>query len=411
MGNAASIVPLGADRLTRAGKFLFKTEQITALEALAQFDEERTAFTDFLKDGLWLDEICLNCNFGENLTSLAQKAIGSDRPPGLLEIHGFAVPEGLYLTVRVSLLKLECAQDLNEHDSGKTEVGGMEIATARSEASRRGSMDTTATSVLSGGETQPALLNAASGDYFDLDHRGAETGFSKLQLLSIMFLVLHPIYMKTKAQTDSISKKNSRICFLDQYSQCRCLVPCAEPVECSPAACRAQELLLAAAACFDEERMLQTLSGTQWLKQIPAAIEGSVLGIAVCEVRSDRHFPIVYSNSAMHKITGYSARALQGQTFALFEGAQTEPEQIQRLHTLLSEGRTTKLGITHYKRNGAAFTNLLAVQPVYDAANNLRYVASVTFDPARSDASMLQLQQVDVILALLPLILTRDYAM
>jgi PAS domain S-box-containing protein len=411
MGNAASIVPLGADHLTRAGKFLFKTEQVTALEILAQSGEERTAFADFIKDGLWLDEICLNCNFGANMTSLAQKAIGSDKTPDLLEIHGFAVPEGLYLSVRVSLLKLECAQDLNEHDSGKTEVGGMEIATARSEASRRGSMDTTTTSVLSGGEVQSAPLNVPSGDYFDLDHRGAETGFSKLQLLSIMFLVLHSIYMKTKTTTDSVSKKNSRICFLDQYSQCRCLVPCAEPTVCTPAACRAQELLLSTAACFDEESMLQTLSGTHWLRQIPAALETTALGITVFKVCPDRHFPIVYSNSAMHKITGYSARALQGQTFALFEGAQTEPEQVQRLHTALSEGCAAKLGITHYKRSGAAFTNLLAVQPVYDAANNLRYVATVTFDPARSDASMQQLQQVDVILALLPLILTCDYAM
>jgi PAS domain S-box-containing protein len=410
MGNAASVVPLGADRLNRAGKFLFKTEQVTALDVLAQSGEERTAFADFIKDGLWLDEICLNCNFGANMTSLAQKAIGSDKTD-LLEIHGFAVPEGLYLSVRVSLLKLECAQDLNEHDSGKTEVGGMEIATARSEASRRGSMDTTTTSVLSGGEVQSAPLNVPSGDYFDLDHRGAETGFSKLQLLSIMFLILHPIYMKTKTPTDSVSKKNSRICFLDQYSQCRCLVPCAEPTACTPAACRAQELLLSTAACFDEESMLQTLSGAHWLRQIPAAIEASALGIAVFAVRPDRHIPIAYSNSAMHKITGYSARALQGQTFALFEGAQTEPEQIQRLHTALSVGRATKLGITHYKRSGAAFTNLLAVQPVYDAANNLRYVASVTFDPARSDAAMQQLQQVDVILALLPLILTCDYAL
>jgi PAS domain S-box-containing protein len=251
--------------------------------------------------------------------------------------------------------------------------------------------------------------NVLQGDYFDLEQSASDTGFSKYQLLSVLFLVLHPLYLRSKIRTEGSMKRTSRFCFMDSYGQCRCAVPCAEPLVSSPEACKAEELLLAAAAFFDEDRMLRVLSVSSWAKQVPIALEGCSLGVAVSEARDDGEFRFVYANTMMQKITGYSMRSLAGKTFKLLEGPETEPEQAQRMAVAIRKQRMLKIGITHHRRNGSAFTNMLVLNPVFDEDGRMLYLLSVSFDLSRREATAQELQQVDVLLSLLPLLLTCQY--
>jgi PAS domain S-box-containing protein len=412
----------------RAAAFFYKKEQVESLHMLATSFEERISFANFIKEGSWLDEICLNRNFRTDVrsrrgsllkASIVATKVGITEPEIL---YDYFVPTKEFSSIKEKLIKLieEEDEEPQEEDSGKTSFskGSARISFT---SSRRSSLDSTKTTILEGGGVGGAWLDGSGamrdsdmianfhGDYADLEHSAADTGFTKYQMLAILFLTLHPLYLKSKTRSELNNKQSSKFCFMDQYGQCRCLVPCAEPSMSSAEACKAEELLLSAAAYFDEERMLRVLSYTSWIKQIPHAIEHCPLGVSVCDARGGGGFPITYVNQAMQSITGYSDKAMLGKTFKMLQGKGTEPEQVVRMSIALCKQCTVRVALTNYRKNGTPYMNMLVLKPIFDTQNKLSCVVGVSFDISRREASIQELQQVDVILALLPLILTCHY--
>lgn len=392
------------------------------LEVAARFlenPEESSDFVAFIKEGTWLDDICVNANF-ENKGCRRQPAQVAEL------LYDYIIPSHSCTTIKESIMKLidkedDTMDEQREPDaSNKTNI--VTTGSHRSTSSSgRISLDSSKTmNLFMGIRMKPESDNCKRdnckqhqdfrNDYIDLEHTATQYGLSKYQLLVVLFVILYPLFLSSRAPGRS-SKANNKFCFLDMQGRCQCDTPCQERPMSSAEACRAQELLLSTAAYFDYDRMVQVLSANNWLKCCPLAIENSQLGISVCDARDGKTFPIIYANKMLQKLTGYSFKYLLGKTFKILQGEATEAEQIQLMSDALSDKRSIKVALTNYRKNGTTFTNMLVLKPVVDAQNNLCYVVGITCDISRKDATLQELHHADVLVALLPLVLTATNVM
>jgi PAS domain S-box-containing protein len=252
---------------------------------------------------------------------------------------------------------------------------------------------------------QVSTVREFYADYTNVDASSPSAHFSKYQLLYFMFVVLYPLFEKNRESKDAGSA-TSNVCFIDREGECRCLVPCRESAPLSPEGMKAQELLLAAAALCDEDRMLHLLSTPDWLSQIKYAFADCALGISICDAQSGSDFPIVYANPAMQAMMGYSMRHLHGQNLRILQGPDSEVEQVKRVDAALREHHTVRLALTNYRKDGSKFTNMMALKPVFNALKDCCYIVCVSFDVSKQGAALQELQHVDTILAMLPLVIT-----
>ena len=76
--------------------------------------------------------------------------------------------------------------------------------------------------------------------------------------------------------------------------------------------------------------------------------------------------PIIYSNQAIEKITGYSTAELTGRNCRLFQGPDTDPETISNLRKAISEHQSHTVVLKNYRKDGTMFWNEVTVSPIKD---------------------------------------------
>jgi len=414
MGNGASI-----EFERHQANRLFGSDDLRgAAETLCNDSSERLSFTNFIKEGVWLDDICLNSNFQAPRRSLM---VASEHSLQLL--HGYIVPLNLHLDTENSVASLGKEVLLTEEEDIGVEESAKTVNSRTSspkhafgESEKSASDSTKTVEILTSGiagvlrgtksanATRPSSVRDFHADYAHLETECSKTVFSKFQLMYFLFAILYPLY-QTHRDSEGSFRESNTMCFMDAEGQCRCAVPCREPTL-SADATKAQELLLAAAAHHDEERMLLHLSRPDWLGEMQQAFHQCPLGISICDARTGTGFPILYANSALQHMTGYTMKHLIGRTFHLLQGPDTETEQVDRMSSALKAKQSTRVVLTNYRKNGSKFVNMLALKPVFNQAGEYCYVIGVLFDVSKKGASLSELQQVDTILALLPLVIT-----
>ena len=467
MGNGASVEAslLKTSPAKKAFDFFYNKECIAALRVLSEHEEERTAFAAYVKEGAWLDDISANKNFKiESRTRRASFIVAATTclpaDSNFRLLDSFIVPTKAFESIKSNLIKLAEAEDV-EVSSVKTSLQPVSERSMYSH-SGRSSLDSTKTTNLESGSTgfggsawKPIRRKShethESGDfhddYIDLDNNTTNTGFTKIQLLSMLFRILFPLFIKNKTIfSGGSSKESNKFCFMDQYGRCQCRIPCSEQNITTSEGYRAQELLLAAAAYYDEDCMLRILTTTTWYKQIPIAIEFSPLGIIICDINNSTSsttattntttsttgagnitttsnislsYPIIYSNTTTNKITGYTKEFLLNKPLNTLYGSNTEPEQIQRIEQAISKQHEIKIAITNYRKNNESFLNMTIIRPIYantttnsttnttssSSNSRLSYLLVVFYDLSSSTSNIHELKQIDSIMALLPLIL------
>jgi diguanylate cyclase (GGDEF)-like protein/PAS domain S-box-containing protein len=93
-----------------------------------------------------------------------------------------------------------------------------------------------------------------------------------------------------------------------------------------------------------------------------------------------RGFPTVYVNPAFERMTGWSQRQILGQSCAVLQGEDTDPEAVAELSAALAEGRPTTVTVLNHRRDGTPFWNRVAVTPIHDRDQSVRHVMAVLQD-------------------------------
>jgi two-component system cell cycle response regulator len=86
-------------------------------------------------------------------------------------------------------------------------------------------------------------------------------------------------------------------------------------------------------------------------------------GIVVCESgQADQ--PVVYTNAAFQRRTGYGSEELMGQDLRRLQGSDREQEGRGRLREAITRGESCRALMRNYRKDGTQFWNEVVIQPM-----------------------------------------------
>ncbi|HEY9695135.1 MAG TPA: acyltransferase family protein [Oculatellaceae cyanobacterium] len=92
------------------------------------------------------------------------------------------------------------------------------------------------------------------------------------------------------------------------------------------------------------------------------------------------NYPIIYSNLAFSKITGYRPDEIINQSFHFLQGSNTAPQMVELIRTAIASSREVKLTRLKYHKNGQPFWNQLRIYPVFSDQCDLLYLIGTCTD-------------------------------
>lgn len=77
-------------------------------------------------------------------------------------------------------------------------------------------------------------------------------------------------------------------------------------------------------------------------------------------------YPILYASEGFFKMTGYTSREVIGRNCRFLQGADTDPEELDKIREALQKGTNYCGRLLNYKKDGTPFWNLLTIAPIKD---------------------------------------------
>lgn len=102
-------------------------------------------------------------------------------------------------------------------------------------------------------------------------------------------------------------------------------------------------------------------------------------GLLITDPRQNDN-PIIYCNSTFCEMTGYTAEDVIGRNCRILQGGDRHQPQLDELRRALSEGRTSRVLLRNYRKNGSMFWNELVVSPVRDEHEQLTHFVGLQYD-------------------------------
>jgi diguanylate cyclase (GGDEF)-like protein/PAS domain S-box-containing protein len=95
---------------------------------------------------------------------------------------------------------------------------------------------------------------------------------------------------------------------------------------------------------------------------------------------TDPNKRITYVNSDFEKLTGYSSQEMLGKSCSIFQGPETDPQQVQSIKAALNAAQQFSGEILNYRKDGSTFWNDLSISPVFDSEKKLTQFVGTQFD-------------------------------
>jgi PAS domain S-box-containing protein len=109
-----------------------------------------------------------------------------------------------------------------------------------------------------------------------------------------------------------------------------------------------------------------------------ASLEHSFTGIMITE--ASQGYPIVYVNPAFCDMTGYGPQELLMKSPSVLQGANTDPEVLERLGEDLRAGRTFHGRTVNYRKDGTEFMMEWKIAPIRNAEGEISHYLAIQKD-------------------------------
>ena len=90
--------------------------------------------------------------------------------------------------------------------------------------------------------------------------------------------------------------------------------------------------------------------------------------------------PIVYSNAAFERISGYSSEESIGKNCRFLQGNDNNQTNVKKIKEAVSERKPIRTDIVNYRKDGERFYNEISISPIYNEAGDLIYYLGIQHD-------------------------------
>ncbi|WP_419902212.1 PAS domain S-box protein [Kiloniella sp.] len=113
--------------------------------------------------------------------------------------------------------------------------------------------------------------------------------------------------------------------------------------------------------------------------RLAAAVGSTDAGVLIADARGEGK-PVVYTNPAFSKLTGYSREEVPELHPGFMQGEGTNPQARAVLETSLRDNRHARVDMLNYHRDGRTFWNQIDLSPIFDDEDNIQYFVCVMQD-------------------------------
>ncbi|PAF17203.1 STAS domain-containing protein [Terribacillus saccharophilus] len=90
--------------------------------------------------------------------------------------------------------------------------------------------------------------------------------------------------------------------------------------------------------------------------------------------------PIIYTNKAFEKVTGYKTKEIIGQNCRFLQGEKTSREEVARVQKAIKEEQSIIVELLNYRKDGKQFWNELSMYPIFVPSEDKLYFVGVQQD-------------------------------
>ncbi len=109
------------------------------------------------------------------------------------------------------------------------------------------------------------------------------------------------------------------------------------------------------------------------------AIQASSEGFVIADARSKDN-PLIYVNPGFEQITGYRADEVLNSNCRMLQGTDVHQPGLETLRKAIREGRSCRVELRNYRKDGSMFWNELSLSPVHDESGAITHFIGVQKD-------------------------------
>ena len=115
------------------------------------------------------------------------------------------------------------------------------------------------------------------------------------------------------------------------------------------------------------------------LELLKKAVDASNDGIVIAKQEGDDNI-LIYVNKAFERLTGYTADEILYQDCRFLQTGDREQEGLQEVRAAIKEGRSTRVVLRNYHKDGTMFWNELSLSPIRNDQDQLTYYIGIQKD-------------------------------
>lgn len=115
------------------------------------------------------------------------------------------------------------------------------------------------------------------------------------------------------------------------------------------------------------------------LELLKKAVDASNDGIVIAEQEGDDNI-LIYVNKAFERLTGYQADEILYQDCRFLQAGDRDQEGLTTIRSAISDGKSSRVILRNYRKDGSLFWNELSISPVYNADDQLTYYIGIQKD-------------------------------